>query len=173
MVAALDGQGPATALTDLVLNAVSIGAPPDSAAGRTRVLKQLVSALYARRPVQLSEFAPLAFAAHDDPVARGILAAAASALAQLLSAVWVPSLPGPVIGGGSVLVRGMLSAPPDLRRRLVPPAGDAALIPVSDGVVGAAVLGLRSADVEVDENLFRTIQGEVARAATLSESSHA
>ncbi len=57
----------------------------------------------------------------------------------------------------------MLAAPPELRRALVPPAGSTPIIPVPDGVVGAAVLGLRSLGIEVDACLFGRIQGEVAR----------
>lgn len=168
VVGALDGQAPPTALTDLVLNAMAIDPSPDSSAGRVRALNQLVSALYSRRPVQLSEFAPLAFGAHEDPVAREILVAASSALADLVSVVRVPTLSGPVVVGGSVLVRGLLAAPPDLRRRLVPPAGDSVVIPVLDGVVGAAVLALRHADVDVDVELFRTVQADVARVAAVA-----
>jgi hypothetical protein len=41
-------------------------------------------------------------------------------------------------------------------------AGDH-VIPVSDGLVGAAVLVLRHTGREVDETFFRTIQAEVAR----------
>src|SRR5918993_2322946 len=82
VVSALDGQGPTTALTPLVLGDLGIAAEPAKTAGR-----QLVSALYARRPVQLAEFAPLAFAAAEDPVAREILSEGAAALADLLSTV--------------------------------------------------------------------------------------
>jgi hypothetical protein len=38
------------------------------------------------------------------------------------------------------------------------------VIPVSDGLVGAAVLVLRHAGLDVDEPLFQTIQAEVALA---------
>jgi hypothetical protein len=65
--------------------------------------------------------------------------------------------------GGSVIVRGILAAPPSLRTELVPAAGEDPVIPVSDGLVGAAVLVLRHAGREVDEALFRSIQAEVAR----------
>ena len=82
VVAALDGQGPPTALTERLLASLGITEPPDSPAGRTQVLRQLVSTLYAWRPVQLSRFAPLAFQVPEDPVAREILVAASSALAE-------------------------------------------------------------------------------------------
>jgi glucosamine kinase len=163
VVASLDGQGEDTALTGLVLKAMGIEADTDAFAGRAEALRQLVSALYSRPPVSLAGFAPLAFAVHDDQVARAILIGASAALADLLSAVRVPDLTGPVVVGGSVIVHGMLAAPPDLRAELVPPAGEDPVNPVSDGLVGAAVLVLRHAGRDVDEALFRRIQAEVAR----------
>ena len=135
----------------------------DTVAGRTEALRQLVSTMYARPPISLAEFAPLAFAAHEDRVARPILVAASTALADLLSAVRAPDLLGPVVVGGSIIVRGMLAAPPSLQAELVPPAGGDPVIAVSDGLVGAAVLVLRHAGIEVDEPLFHTVQAEVAR----------
>lgn len=166
VVASLDGQGPDTALTDLMLEALGITGDPGNRSERQEALRQLVSALYARPPISLADFAPLAFAAHDDPVARPILIGAAAALADLLSAVRAPDLSGPVVVGGSVIVRGMLAAPLSLRAELVPPAGGDAVIPVSDGLVGAAVLVLRHAGLDVGEALFGTIQAEVTRVST-------
>lgn len=166
VVASLDGQGHDTALTDLVLEALGIAGDPGNPSERQAALRKLVSALYARPPISLADFAPLAFAAHEDPVAHPILIGAAAALADLLSAVRAPDLRGPVVVGGSVIVRGMLAAPPSLRAELVPPAGGDAVIPVSDGLVGAAVLVLRHAGLDVDEVLFRGIQAEVTRVST-------
>jgi glucosamine kinase len=168
VVASLDGQGQRTALTDLVLEAMGIEADVSTFAGRAEALRQLVSAAYARPPVSLAELAPLAFRAHQDGVARDILVSASAALGDLLSAVRSPDLAGPVVVGGSVIVRGMLAAPPSLRAELVPPAGGDPVIAVSDGLVGAAVLVLRQAGGEVDEALFRTIQAEVTRVGTAS-----
>jgi glucosamine kinase len=162
VVASLDGQSQATALTDLVLDAMGIAANLTTVAGRAEALRKLVSALYARPPISLAGFAPLAFAAHEDRVARSILVGASAALAELLSAVRAPDLPGPVVVGGSIIVRGMLGAPPSLQAELVPPAGSDPVIPVSDGLVGAAVLVLRHAGLEIDEALFHTIQAELA-----------
>jgi glucosamine kinase len=162
VVASLEGQWQGTALTDLVLDAMGIDADTTTVAGRAEALRRLVSAVYARPPISLAEFAPLAFAAHEDPVARPILIGASAALADLLSAVRSSDLLGPVVVGGSIIVRGMLAAPPSLQAELVPPAGSDRIIPVSDGLVGSAVLVLRHAGLEVDEALFRTIQAEVA-----------
>jgi glucosamine kinase len=163
VVASLDGQAPDTALTGLVLDTMGIEADTTTVAGRSGVLRQLVSALYARPPISLAEFAPLAFAAHEDQVARPILVGASAALAELLAAVRAPDLPGPVVVGGSIIVRGMLAARNSLQAELVPPAGSDPVIPVTDGLVGAAVLVLRHAGLEVEDALLHTIQAEVAR----------
>jgi len=162
VVAALDGQGPPTVLTERLLATLQMTDTTDSSAGRTQVLRQLVSTLYAWRPVQLSRFAPLAFAVPDDPVARDILVAASAALTNLLSAVHDPGLAGPVVVGGSVLIHGLLAAPAGVQ--FVPPADMGGVVPVADGVVGAAVLVLRNAGIEVDQTLFDTLRdGIVAR----------
>ena len=163
VVTSLDGQGPDTALTDLTLEALGIKGDMGNHSEREEALRQLVSALYARPPISLADFAPLAFAAYEDPVARPILIGAAAALADLLSAVRAPDLSGPVVVGGSVIVRGMLAAPPSLQAELVPLAGGDPVISVPDGLVGAAVLVLRHAGQDVDEALFRVVQTEVAR----------
>ena len=168
VVVALDGQGQETALTRVVLEAMGIEAETETLAGRSEALRQLVSAVYARPPISLAELAPLAFEAHEDRVARPILVDASSALADLLSFVRAPDLAGPVVVGGSVIVRGMLSAPPGLRSELIPLAGGDPVIPVSDGLVGAAVLVLRHSGGQVNEALFRTIQAEVRRVSTTS-----
>jgi len=160
VVAALDGHGPATALTARLLASLQITESTDSSAGRTQVLRQLVSTLYAWRPVQLSRFAPLAFAVPEDPVAREILVAASSALTNLLSAVHDPGLSGPIVVGGSVLIHGLLAAPAGVR--LVLPADMGGVVPVADGVVGAAVLVLRNAGIEVDHTLFDTLRDGIA-----------
>jgi glucosamine kinase len=162
VVASLDGQARDTALTGLVLKALGIEADTTTVSGRAEVLRQLVSVLYARPPIALAEVAPLAFEAYEDQVARRILVDASAALAALLTAVRAPDLLGPVVVGGSVIVRGMLAAPLSLKAELVPPAGDDPVIAVSDGLVGAAVLALRYSGLEVDEGLFRTVQAEVA-----------
>ena len=154
VVSALDGQGPPTALTERVLTTAGVND-----------LKGLVSTLYSWRPVELSRFAPLAFQVPEDPVAGDILVAASAALTDLLAAVQVPGLAGPTVVGGSVLIHGLLAAPPEVRERLVLPSDAAEFVPVVDGVVGAAVLAYRRAGIEVDQTLFRTLQAEVTRVA--------
>ncbi len=162
VVASLDGQGEGTQLTGLVLEGMGIDADLGTLAGSREALRQLVSAFYARPPISLAEFAPLAFSAQEDPVARTILVAASAALSDLLSAVRAPDLVGPVVVGGSINVRGMLAAPLSLKAELVPLVAGEPVIPVSNGLVGAAVLVLRHAGRDVDETLFGRIQAEVA-----------
>ena len=164
VIASLDGQVAPTALTGLLLDAVGVRADLSTEAGRRRATKQLISVLYARRPVSLAAFAPLAFSVHEDPVAREILVAASTALADLVAAVRVPELSGPLVVGGSVVVRGILEAPSDLREALTPLA-DVEPVRVSDGLVGAAVLALKAAGTDVDEALFATLRADVARAS--------
>lgn len=161
VTADLDGQGPHTALTALVLTAVAV-APPQSPADRARVAAEFVSRVYASPPVRLADLAPLAFRAFQDPVAQDILVAASAALAGLLSVVQVAQLAGPVVVGGSVLVRGLLGGPDELRAVLVPLMVDAPVIRVSDGVVGAAVLALRAGGIDVDAALFSTLRHQVS-----------
>lgn len=161
VIAALDDEGPSTALTPLVLAAVGLAAGPEMLGGRPRVVRELVTTLYTWRPVQLASFAPLAFRVPSDPVARGILIEAAAALGELLAAVRMPELPGPVVVGGSVVMHGWFTAPPDLRALVLP--GADALLPVPDGLTGAAVLALRGAGVSVDEPLFTRLRSEIHR----------
>lgn len=159
VIAALDDQGPPTALTPLVLAALGLEDDPEVVSGRPRVVRELVTTLYVWRPVQLASFAPLAFQVPADPVARDILVAAATALTELLAAVRVSGLPGPVVVGGSVIMRGWLTAAPDLRSLVLSDT----LLPVPDGLTGAAVLALRLAGVPVDDALFAHLASQIRR----------
>ena len=173
VVAALDGQTAPTALTPVALSALGIDtrtADPDDPVGRVAAIRQAVSTVYARRPVALAELAPLAFAAAaaHDPTAHAIVVAASQALADLLDAVRVPELTGPVVVGGSVVVRGILAAPEALAADLVPPAGGAPVISVPDGLVGAAVLALRHTGHAVDVATFERLRAGVLARTTWS-----
>jgi N-acetylglucosamine kinase-like BadF-type ATPase len=160
VVAALEGSGPQTALTDLMLVELGLELKPDRIHGRPRVLLDMIDALYHLRPVELSSFAPLAFkAAVQDPVAARIVSGAASALASTLDAVRDPAQGGPSVIGGSI-ARALLSAPANLAAPLKAILGNE-VIPVADGLIGAGVLGLRRAGVPVDANVFSRIQQSV------------
>ena len=168
VIAALDGQADDTALVPLVLDATGVQPPGPAVADRVAALQSLMDVLYAQAPVQLASLAPLAFAAPADPTARRILVAASRALADLVEAVRVPELSGPVVVGGSVVVQGLLAAGPELRADLVPVGGGAELVPVSDGVLGAAVLALRDAGVELDPAAFERLRVAVDTARLAS-----
>jgi N-acetylglucosamine kinase-like BadF-type ATPase len=162
VVASLDGLGPDTTLTGLVLDSLRIGTELGSVRGRPHSLVTLMEETYALRPIGLARFAPLAFAASEDEVARGILTSAAGSLAQLLAATRDPAVNGPVVLGGSVLAAGMRVAPSIFAAPLTAAAGGAELIAVPDGVVGAAILGLRRAGVVIDSELFSRLQRGVS-----------
>ncbi|MFE6995191.1 N-acetylglucosamine kinase [Microbacterium sp. NPDC057659] len=159
----LDGRGPATALTEAVLDALQV-VPSDFSLGygRPAKLEALVRTIYLGRPVELARLAPLVFAAADaDEIARGILLRAGELLAQTFASVHRGS--GPVVVGGSVLAQeGLLS---EIFRRLVlDREPQARFIPVADGVVGAAALALRHAGVVVDGEGHARLTASVAAA---------
>ncbi len=172
VAAALDGRAASTALTPLLLTALSLP-PPDAPGARNHrardhggVLPGLVERVYDLPPVALARFAPLAFdAAHGaggDEVAAEIVDRAGRLLTRTLSAVITPDLRGPVVLGGSVLahqptVRDVLSA------FLVEAGNPGALVLVPDGLVGAAVLALRRAGTVVDALVFARITESLGR----------
>ncbi|MET4639722.1 BadF/BadG/BcrA/BcrD ATPase family protein [Mycetocola sp. 2940] len=161
-VAALDGRAAPTALTSLLLDALAIRASTAlSADGRPVAVNQVTDAVYRLRPVELARFAPLAFAAPGDETARAILADAAEALARLFGAVASPELTGPLVLGGSILAQDSMVAD-----AVTAAAAASGLVshtqPVEDGVVGAAVLALRSAGIAVDVVIFERITRSLA-----------
>jgi glucosamine kinase len=157
--AALDGVAPPTALTDLVRGALGLPSSPARIGGRPQVLMDLVDAVYAAPPVELSRFAPLAFEARHDPVARAILTEAAAGLAETLTAVRPPDSGAPVVLGGGVLTA-LLDT--ELAEPLHAVLAPAERIRVQDGIVGAAVLALRRAGTEVDRATFDRLRSGLA-----------
>ena len=166
----LDGRGPRTALTPLLLEAAPpmdphAAEPLAPGAVQHPALRHLVRQLYAVPPVYLARFAPLAFAAvatADDPVAADIIARAGLALTHTLAATLLPDLDGPVVLGGSVLVHQVAVADrvePRWRVRRAPLSTRV----VTDGLVGAAVLALRRAGATVDATTFTTVTDSLAR----------
>ncbi|AWB85586.1 N-acetylglucosamine kinase [Mycetocola zhujimingii] len=161
-VASLDGRAEPTALVPLVLEAAGIEDSrergPD---GRSSSLRALAQALYGLRPVELSRFAPLAFAAGSDATARAILDDAIDALARLFDAISVRDLAGPLVLGGSIL-----TSQPRVSEgvaEIIRGSGfDPEIRAVPDGVVGAAVLGLRSAGIDVTADIFDRIRATLA-----------
>lgn len=161
VVASLDGRGPDTKLTALMLESLQLERTGERIHGRPQVLLDLIEALYRLQPVELARFAPLAFEAGDS-VAAGIVESAASAMAETLGAVRGEESEGPVVIGGSVAAA-VLGAEPLLGAPLRAVLRDAEVIHVSDGLVGAAVLGLRRAGIPVDAIVFQRLHESVAR----------
>jgi glucosamine kinase len=167
--AALDGRGPATALTALLLDAVPADDPPSfkpvaAAAVQDPNLRHLVRRLYAVPPVHLARFAPLAFAAvsaSGDAVAVDIITRAGLALANTLSTVLAPELDGPIILGGGVLVSQDLVGAV-VRSSLGAAHRHGPVVAVTDGLVGAGVLALRRAGLDVDPTTFATVTTSLA-----------
>jgi len=157
-VAALDNRAEPTALSDLLLAELGIPQTGErSGEGRLLSLATVIERLYTLRPVQLAQFAPLAFqaAAAGDAAAARILREAERAIATTLAALTDASVRGPIVLGGGVLARmtelseqlaasSATEADPEVRR-------------VPDGTIGAAVLALRAAGIPVDAAVFDTI----------------
>lgn len=162
VIAQLDGLGPPTALTELLLDSLQLVQTPERDEGRPMVMFRLIEALYAMRPVQLSRFAPVAFRAAGDAVAAEILTAAAAALVGMLATVKDPAVTGPLVLGGSVLNEGLLAPGSALSAGLAQQLAAAQMHSVRDGVVGAAVLALRSTGVDVDRSIFERLALDVA-----------
>jgi N-acetylglucosamine kinase-like BadF-type ATPase len=165
VTAALDGRAPATELTDLVLSALQLQRHSDQVRGRPQALMDLMGAVYAKPPIELSRLAPLAFQAANDPVACSIVAAAASGLGNSLRTVWSIGVAGPVVVGGSVATR-LIADPTGAAEALRAVVGDAPLTSVRDGLVGAAVLGLERAGARVDADIFALIERSLAALRT-------
>jgi N-acetylglucosamine kinase-like BadF-type ATPase len=149
-LADLDGRGPSTALTPLML--ARLGVPAPSGAGDREPILAVVRALYAGPPVRLADYAGLAFEVEGDGAADRILDDAAAALARTLAAVRSPTVTGPVVLGGGILGRG-----PQVADRLAAADGAEEVHAVADGAVGVSVRALRHAGVDVDKAVFTRV----------------
>jgi N-acetylglucosamine kinase-like BadF-type ATPase len=146
VVADLDGRGRPTALTPLLLDSLGVDA-----------VLELVHLLYADRPVRLAGFAPLAFAAGDDPVAATIVEGASRALAHTLASVLAEDVDGPLVLGGSVLLHQASVA-----AYVADSSGARHVRTVADGLAGAASLALRHHGITVDPDVFDRIATTLA-----------
>lgn len=160
VVGSLDGRAPQTTLTPALMASLQISRTPERTFGRPRMLSHLLDALYGLRPVELSQFAPLAFRAGDDPVAAAIVSEAAKALATTLAAVSETGRTGPLVIGGGV-ARTMVATIPAFVGTAAAAVDAQVVRTVPDGLVGAAVLGLRRSGVEVDADMFRRIAATI------------
>ena len=164
VVADLDGRGPSTELTPLVLAQLGIESTvdiDDTHESRSSSLRRLTEIVYDMRPVQLARFAPLAFAVGDDAAAGTIVEGASRALARTLGTVLDAGIAGPLVLGGSVLLhQATIAAAVEASFRHQGGNGD--VIRVADGVAGAAVLALRNRGVDVDAAGFARIDASLA-----------
>jgi glucosamine kinase len=154
-LADLDGRGPSTALTPLLL--ARLGVPAPSGAGDRDPIISVVRALYAAPPVRLADFARLAFEVDGDGTADRILDDAAAALERTLDAVRSPVLSGPVVLGGGILGRGGR-----LTDRLAASSSADEVHAVADGALGVCVLALREAGADVDTAMFQLLASSLA-----------
>jgi N-acetylglucosamine kinase-like BadF-type ATPase len=165
VAAALDDGAPVTRLVDLVLTDLGITHDPTVGThGRSTALDQLVHTVYRLRPVELARLAPLVFeaAAAGDVEAVAIVRGAANALTSTLATVLDPEVAGPLVLCGSILARQPSVADPVAATFRSVMGADAAAIPVTDGLPGAAVLALRRAGLTVDDAVFERIHDTVA-----------
>jgi len=166
VAAALDGQHGPTALTQMLSTTLGLQQTTDLEQGRPRLLSRMIDELYALRPVELSRFAPLAFAAPDDSAAGAIIESAIDELIALVSVVLDSRRPGPIVLGGSVLKQGFFGQGHDelARRfgdRLTMRAPGAPQVVVSDGLTGAAVLALRAVGIPVGQDVFPSLREQL------------
>jgi glucosamine kinase len=150
VLADLDGRGPSTALTPLLLG--RLGVPPPSDAGDRKPILEVVRALYAGPPVRLADYARLVFELDADGTADRILDDAAAALVRTLAAVRSPTVSGPVVLGGGILGRR-----PQVADRLAAACGAKEVYAVADGAVGVCVLALRHVGTHVDAAVFHQL----------------
>ncbi|WP_167006279.1 BadF/BadG/BcrA/BcrD ATPase family protein [Mumia sp. ZJ430] len=165
VVADLDGRGPATPMTPALLERLGLSAAAGTATTATGprlpVLEELVDVVYAMRPVRLAQFAPLAFADPADPVARAIVDETTTALSRTIVAAIDQDVDGPLVLGGSVLLRQETAARAvEKAWRARGRTGSAHL--VEEGTAGAAVLALRESGATVDEAVFARVVRSLA-----------
>jgi glucosamine kinase len=158
VVADLDGRGPPTGLTPLVLARLGIDNTHEP---RRSLLSRLTEIVYGMRPVQLAQFSPLAFTVGDDAAAVAIVDGASQALARTLGTVLDEGIDGPLVLGGSVLLH-QTSVAEAVETSFRRQGGAGHVVKVPDGVAGAAALALRNHGVTVDGAVFAQIDASLA-----------
>jgi N-acetylglucosamine kinase-like BadF-type ATPase len=156
VAAALEGRGPQTALTGLVLAQVDDETPQEEEPRRPEVWK-VMSRVYRRRPVECAEFAPLAFAAAatGDAVATSILEGALAGLLTSCGAL-IADDDRPIVRAGGLLYDG--SPLSDGLRARYP----GRCLRASEGTAGAALLALRAIDAPADASTLARIHETLA-----------
>ena len=154
--AEIEGRGPSTALTGLVLAAVDEEGTPDEDVRRPEIWK-LMRRVYGRRPVECADFAPLALraAAEGDAVARTILDDAIAGLLSSCGAL-IADDEHPVVLAGGLLHDG--SPLSDALKARYP----GRCLRAHDGTAGAALLALRALGVSADALTLERIHETLA-----------
>jgi N-acetylglucosamine kinase-like BadF-type ATPase len=154
--AEIEGRGPSTALTGLVLTAVDDEGTPDEDVRRPEIWK-LMRRVYNRRPVECADFAPLALraAAEGDAVARTILDDAVTGLLTSCGSL-ISDDDHPVVLAGGLLHDG--SPLSDALKARYP----GRCLRAHDGTAGAALMALRSLGVTADANTLERIHATLA-----------
>ncbi|GAA1686497.1 N-acetylglucosamine kinase [Fodinicola feengrottensis] len=153
VLAALDGRGLATELTEPVISALT-GTPPDPALGPDEQAQRIVAAVYAATPADLGKAAPaVRDLAGSDPVATEICREAAYALIESATAVLrrADDPPSAIVLGGSVLTNPGPVADA-VRTGLADRTGVKPTL-VTDAALGAVALALRSID-QLDSDTY-------------------
>lgn len=156
VAAAHEGRGPATALSESVLELVRAerpGAPSEPT-------QALAAAVYGSPPAALGRFAPLVdrAAVDGDPVATAIVRSAVTALVRSVALVRDPGRPDlPLVIAGAIAT-GDGPVGTSLRAQLSDDFGVQPLL-ARDGVVGAAFLALRQLPGVADEALTALASG--------------
>lgn len=157
--AALDGRAPTT-MVEPALAVLGIKSTPDARQG-SRTSQRLVDVVYAGSPLALAALAPVAFLDDDDALSIAIVSEAAQGLAQDVMDVHTDDVTGPLVLGG-----GVMSSQRRLRDATLDALQSAGLelrvIAAVDGLVGASVLALRDAGVEVDAASFERLTATTA-----------
>lgn len=164
-LANLDRRQPPSALAELVLADIGLDPSPHQwIEGRSRALSEATDRLYELRPADLARFAPLAFLAADsgDAEASAIVEGAATELATTIAGVVEDGIAGPLVFGGSILSK-RASMVAGVVEHLRLAGVTAAVTTVSDGMIGAAVLGLRRGGIAVDPDVHGRLGASLAR----------
>ncbi|ACU70862.1 ATPase BadF/BadG/BcrA/BcrD type [Catenulispora acidiphila DSM 44928] len=151
-MAELDGEGPATVLTDLVIESLRLrGSSPvagpasgaDAGADTPLTAREMVAAVMSEPPTALARLAPLLTAACEggDAVAKAIADRAVEHLAATLTTVRGPDATSPIVLAGSVLTNPTPVAE-RVRRMLRERWPDAEVSRALDGAAAAAWLAL-------------------------------
>ncbi len=164
---ALDRRGRMSALAEAVLAEQGIPSAWPGPESRHPAVIPLVRATYDAAPVELARYARVAIrvAATGDPEATAIVRAAVGELLATVGDVLEPSQPGPIVlsGGVARALPGLPDALADLQRAhgWVPDVR-----PAADGLLGAAVLGLRALGISVSDPVYDRMRVGLAEWST-------